>query len=697
MRSLGDPGAACRRPHLWVPEKSMSELRTLAVVGAGNMGSGIAQKMATEGFRVLLVDLNEAQVAKGLASIAKTLDEGVARKIFKPDQAEAIKARVVGTADWSRLSEAELVVEAVFEDLGVKKDVFKRLGDATRPDCVLGTNTSSFYVRDLLEVTKHPERVVGLHYFYHPAKNRLVEVIPTAVTSKSALAKAEAIQDAIAKTPITCKDAPGFVVNRYFVPWLNEACRLLEEGVANIPTIEAACKAAFGVGMGPFELMNVTGVPIAMHAANTLGRELGAFYAPAKALEAQVAKKANWELGGEVTEAHFDPVVDRMAGVTFLVAGQIVDEGVGTLDDVDLGARVGLRWPYGPFELMNRHGVATSIAMADAVAKSWKLATPKCLAGRTKPFAFALVTTTVADRIATLTINRPDKLNALNEEVVAQLDAAFRSASADPAVDGIVITGKGKAFIAGADIAYFVERIKSNRIGEIVTFTRNGHATLRAFETCRKPVIARLDGLSLGGGSELALACDYLVATRKASFGFPETSIGIYPGLGGTQRLSRRVGVALAKAMIFTGNTVNADQAAKMGLVDAVVGHDDMHSTIAALVKKGKPSPRSVPAATPAGFEAMAAPFSAVAAKDLSAGTAAAATPEIAKIYDRVKTKAPVALALAEKLIDASAKLPIDAGIEAELAELTTIFSTADALTGLSAVLDRTRPTYIGR
>jgi enoyl-CoA hydratase/carnithine racemase len=157
------------------------------------------------------------------------------------------------------------------------------------------------------------------------------------------------------------------------------------------------------------------------------------------------------------------------------------------------------------------------------------------------------------------------------------------------------------------------------------------------------------------------------------------------------------VGTALAKALIYTGNVIGAEQAAKMGLVDAFVSHDDVAATIAALVKKGKPAPRSVPASSPAGFEAMAAPFAAVRAKDLSAGTAKATTPEIAKTYDRVKSKAPVALALAEELIEASATLPIDAGIEAELGNLVKIFSTADALTGLVSVLERTRPTYVGR
>ncbi|HYC77596.1 MAG TPA: 3-hydroxyacyl-CoA dehydrogenase NAD-binding domain-containing protein, partial [Planctomycetota bacterium] len=535
----------------------MSEARTLAVVGAGNMGSGIAQKMATEGFRVLLVDLNEAQLERGIAGIRKTLDEGVARKIFRPEQADAILGRVVKTVDWSSLKEAELVVEAVFEDLEVKKDVFRRLGAATRPDCVLGSNTSSFYVRDLAAVTPHPERVVGLHYFYHPAKNRLVEIIPTASTSKAALAKAQAIQDAISKTAIRCADAPGFVVNRYFVPWLNEAVRVLDEGLADIPTIEAAAKEAFGVGMGPFELMNVTGVPIALHAASTLGRELGPLYAPSPRLRAQVEARALWPLEGEATAAKKSLVVDRLLGVTFLVAACLVEEGVGAVEDVDIGARVGLRWPKGPFELMNRVGVARAAELAAFVGKPHGVAVPKLLSGRAAPFTFRLVETVVEDRIATLSINRPDALNALNEEVTAQLDAAFDAVAARPDVDAIVVAGKGKAFIAGADIRYFVKRIEAKKIDEIVAFTRKGHGTLLKFGRARQPVIALVDGLSLGGGSELALACDYVLVTPKGSFGFPETGIGIYPGLGGTQRLPRRVGTALAKAWIFTGANVS--------------------------------------------------------------------------------------------------------------------------------------------
>ncbi len=672
----------------------MSDLRTLAVVGAGNMGSGIAQKMATEGFRVLLVDLNEAQLDRGLAGIKKTLEEGVARKIFRPEQAQAILGRIEKTTDWSALSAAELVVEAVFEDLGVKQEVFRRLGEATKPDCVLGSNTSSFYVRDLAAVTKHPERVVGLHYFYHPAKNRLVEVIPTKHTSKAALAKANAVQAAISKTAITCADAPGFVVNRYFVPWLNEAVRLLDEGVADIATIEAASKDAFGVGMGPFELMNVTGVPIALHAASTLGREFGAFYAPSPRLKAQVESKQNWTLEGAVDASKKQAVADRLLGVTFLVAGALVVEGVGSIEDTDIGARVGLRWPKGPFELMNRLGVEKAAALAAATGKPYALAAPKILAGRTAPFTFRLVETTVEDRVLTLSINRPDALNALNEEVMKQLDQAFDAAAARTDVDTIVIAGKGKAFIAGADIRYFVKRIESKKIDEIVAFTRKGHETLLKFAKARQPVIALLDGLSLGGGSELALACDYIVATKKGSFGFPETGIGIYPGLGGTQRLSRRIGVPLAKSFIYTGNGIGVDAAAKMGLVDRLVDHDHVGTAVKELTAKGKPGVRKTPTTVPVGFEKIAAPF-ATKSVDAILGGAAGADADEQKQLDRVRQKAPVALRIAEKLIDASASNTLADGVEAELAHLTQIFATADAYEGLST-LGKSKPVFKG-
>ena len=678
----------------------MSHAKTLAVIGAGNMGSGIAQKMATEGYRVILVDVADAQVQRGLANIKNTLKEAVERKIMTADAVDAALGRISGTADWSTLGAVDLAVEAVFEDLNVKKDVFKRLAQVVRPDAILATNTSSFYVRDLAVGIPHPERVLGLHYFYHPAKNRLVEVVPHEGTSKEAIAKAWAVQEALGKTPISCADAPGFVVNRYFVPWLNEAVRLLAQGIADIPTIEAAAKQAFKIGMGPFELMNVTGVPIAMHAANTLGQELGAFYAPDKLLAEQVAKKEIWTLAGTPSEAKFQAVADRLMGVVFHVAGEIVDAQVGTIEDCDIGARVGLRWAFGPFELMNRVGVAKAAELARAAVKPYGIAAPKVLerqAAAAKPFEFRLVEIVKDGDLATLMINRPDAMNAINEGVVAQLIARFEEVDRDPTVKGVVLAGKGKAFIAGADIRFFVKNIEAKKIDAIQKFTERGHDLLNLFARSKKPVIARVDGLSLGGGSEIALACDWIVATDRGSFGFPETGIGIYPGLGGTQRLSRRVGLALARYFVLTGATIDAKTAHDIGIVDALTTHDGLPAAIRELVARGKAKRDQVPEGkVPAPLAATADLFAKKSLVELRAiAPESIADKTASRALKGLGFKAPIALELADKLIADGAKTTLQQGLALELQSLDRIFRTNDAYQGLST-LGKSKPVYTG-
>src|SRR4029453_12906000 len=173
-----------------------------------------------------------------------------------------------------------------------------------------------------------------------------------------------------------------------------------------------------------------------------------------------------------------------------------------------------------------------------------------------------------------------------------QLDEAFRGAAADSSVKGIVIAGSGKAFVAGADIRYFVRHIESGTIGTIAAFTRRAQALLRAFETCPKPVIARLHGLALGGGVELALACHAIVATPKGSMAFPETGIGIYQGLGGTQQTTRWVGTGLAKWLVLSGQTIGADEALAIGLVDRVVPYERLDATIVEIIANGSSAQR---------------------------------------------------------------------------------------------------------
>jgi len=678
----------------------MSRIRKIGVVGAGNMGAGIAQKIAQEGLRVVLVDIKPEYVQRGLDSIRALLDEGVQRRIFKPAQVEQTLGRIQGTTDVADLADADLVIEAVFEDFDVKAGLFQQLDAACGPRTILATNTSSFYVRDFAARTQRPDRFIGLHYFFHPAKNRLLEIIPHEGTSPDTVEACQLAARLHGKTAIVVKDAAGFAVNRFFVPFLNEAARMLEEGVADIPTIEEGARRAFRIGMGPFLLMNVTGIPIAVHSSATLGRELGPFYATAAILERQMEKHEDWDLSGEVEEEKVQAVHDRFQGVCLGVAAQLVSEGVARIEDTDRGAKIGLRWVMGPFELMNRLGIEETCELVQAIAHRYEdFAMPSLLLEQRQkgePFAFRVVDLDVADGIATLTLNRPEAMNALNEAVVGQLAAAFAAAEADPEVRAIVLRGAGKAFVAGADIRYFVKKIKADAIDDIVTFTRAGHELLLAIESSPKLTIAVLDGLSLGGGSELALACQAIVATPAGSLGFPETGIGIFPGLGGMPRLARQVGSDLAAYYVLTGRSISATAAHDLGLVAALVPAGELDGAIRALVDVGAPA-KNRARVIPESFQALAATCAGDNLPRLLAGdpiqhTDAALAAKTSKI---VGFKAPIACRVACELIHAGGELSMEQAAELELGRLTEIFSTADALEGLSAV-GRRRPSFTG-
>jgi enoyl-CoA hydratase/3-hydroxyacyl-CoA dehydrogenase len=678
----------------------MSHINKIAVIGAGNMGSGIAQKIAQEGINVIMLDIKEEFVERGIETIRQMLKEAVERKILNSEQLHDVLSRIIGTCDFEIVADADIVIEAVFEDKQVKFDLFDKLDRICSDKTILATNTSSFYVHEFANKTSRPDRFVGLHYFYHPAKNRLLEVIPHEKTSAATIEKSLLAAKLHGKTAIVVKDAPGFAVNRFFVPFLNEAARILEEGVANIPTIEEAAKQAFKIGMGPFELMNVTGIPIAVHASTTLGNELGPFYATAEIIKAQKDKNENWNLKGEVDASKLEEVKDRIYGVCLGVAAALVDEGVATIEDTDRGAKIGLRWLMGPFEIMNKIGIEKTYEVVEAITQRYPdFKMPKVLEQQFKsgqPFAFNFVDLEVKDKIAYITINRPEAMNALNETVVAQLRQRFKEARADADVKTIVFQGAGKAFVAGADIKYFVDKIKADKIADIAEFTRKGHELLLDIENSDKLTIALLDGLSLGGGSELALACQAIIATPAGSMGFTETGIGIIPGLGGMLRLARHVGPELAKYYVFTGTPISADDAHKLGIITRLVAPAEIASAINELTSEGKPEKyrqREVPEQ----FKPMAQMGSAENAARLLNGQLPEGVPQeiAAKTAKFIGYKAPLALKIANDIIDEQVGKPITEAVKIELGRLHEIFSTADALEGLSS-FGRKKPEYKG-
>ena len=678
------------------------KIQKVGIIGAGNMGSGIAQKAAQEGLQVVMVDVEDRFVQRGMENIKKTLSEAVERGIFTHEQTEEILSRIRGTTNKEEVKDADIVIEAIFEDMDVKKDLFKYLDSICEDKTVLATNTSSFSITELASSVNRNDRFLGLHFFYHPAMNRLLEIIPGKNTSENTISLADIFSGMIGKTAIHVTDAPGFAVNRFFVPWLNEATRLLEEDVANISTIDDTAKKVFKIPMGPFELMNVTGVPIAYHSTVGLGNKLGDFYMSSNRLKEQFEKQDQWDMNGEVDASKAEAVEERLLGAVFTVACTLAAEGVSSIEDIDRGAKVGLRWRRGPFEMMNKYGIERSYDIVKRfIGRHPKLKMPSLLERHYKNkelWSFSYVDLEIKDSIARILFNRPEAMNAINEEVIRQLDEQFTAANSNPDVKAVVLEGAGKAFVAGADILYFIKKIEQNKIDDIYKFTKYGHSVLNKIDTSEKPVIVKLDGLALGGGAEIVLAADTMIATEKGSIGFPETGIGIYPGLGGTQRTTQCVGKELAKYLIFTGKILDAKNAASIGLVEYVMPPDEIDSKISELINSGKMLKKSSKRMVelPENFQRIKDYFSDANIESVLSGEGD--LNELGKkISKTISYKAPLAIKFANQIIDEGSCLDLNKGLEIELSHLSEIFSTQDALEGLNSMVMRRRPTFKGK
>lgn len=658
----------------------MKKINTVGLVGAGTMGSAIAQKFAQQGFKVILADREMKYVDKGISGIKEILKQGVERRLFSPNQVEVIIANISGTDNLSDLKQCDLIIEAIFEDFNAKFDLFKNLDALVDKDTILATNTSSFSVSELAKSVSYPERFIGLHYFFHAAKNRLVEIIPGKKTSVETYKTMQVFSVLSGKDAITTADTNGFAVNRFFVPWLNEAVRLFEEKLATIPQIEKVCMKLFGIGMGPFALMNATAVPIAYHAQKTL-EVFGNIYLTSKLLKAQAESGNDWELG-DIENAAVDNelvtiITERMAGIVFFVCSQILADKVCSVTDLNRGARIGLRWRKGPIDLMLKFGVPQVSSLVKKIAELYHEETPEGITEQNWQLEYVQIEK--SDDIAIITMARPEDMNALNETVMAQLDEKFSNADSDPDIKTIFITGIGKAFVAGADIRFFIKNIKSGSIDNILKFSKFGQTVFEKIDKSDKKVVAIINGLALGGGLELALCADTILAVPNAVMAFPETGIGIYPGLGGTQRSAQRIGKGLAKYLIYTGQFLNASMAQEIGLIDVVGSPSDMFE----ILQANKPIPEFTKTKLNERFNAINSFFSHFTVDELLEGVSDneyLSTEEAQKLSKKISFKAPVALKTAEKLINDSA------GCESELKEIKMIFTTDDALLGLSSV-----------
>ena len=246
------------------------DVTIIGVCGAGTMGAGIAQQAAVSGYTVKVLDVNDAAWERGLGIISGGLGKMLAKEKITQAEYDAVLARLSYSTDAATFADVDVVIEAVFEDVEVKRELFARLEDVCRPDVVFATNTSSISITAIAAASRRPDRVVGMHFFNPVPVMKLVEVIPALQTAAEPVELVTELAKRLGKTPATCQDTPGFIVNRILIPMMIDAARVFEAGVASAEDIDTAMKLGSNMPMGPLELMDFTGIDIAYHIGNVL-------------------------------------------------------------------------------------------------------------------------------------------------------------------------------------------------------------------------------------------------------------------------------------------------------------------------------------------------------------------------------------------------------------------------------------------
>jgi len=251
------------------------EIRKIGVVGAGAMGNGIAQLAAQIGCEVVMRDIKDEFVERGMKSIDRFLSRSVDKGKMDAGEKDSILGRIKGTTDMSMLKDMDFVIEVVIEDLELKKSVFKELDELCRPEVILATNTSSMSITEIASATSRPDKVCGMHFFNPVPLMRLVEIIRGYSTTDETVVAATDLAKKMGKTTVEVKkDSPGFIVNRIMIPHMLEAIKMFEEGIASTEDIDTAVKNGLNYPMGPFELMDLTGIDICYFVTEYFYKEL---------------------------------------------------------------------------------------------------------------------------------------------------------------------------------------------------------------------------------------------------------------------------------------------------------------------------------------------------------------------------------------------------------------------------------------
>ncbi len=641
------------------------------------MGHGIAEVAALAGYSTVLYDVEARFVDSGMEKITWSLSKLAEKGVITKEKAEQAAARIRCTTELGEAARCDLVLEAAPESLDLKKNLFARL-DVLAKGSLLATNTSSIPISEIAAATGRPEDVVGIHFFNPPVIMPLVEVGRGARTSEESVQRAVEFSKRLGKRVVVCeKDVPGFIVNRIIGPMINEAAWVVARGEATIQQVDSCCVYKVGLPMGLFELADFTGIDVIYAASQTMkSREPASL--PAAPILGEMVKAGklgrktgagfySYSAGGasyaRAEGEALDPLSVFSVGVNsaaWLLRNEVCDKG-----DLDTSVKLGLGFPEGILQLADAWGIDKVVAaLRQKQAGHGAAYSPDPLlvqmdergdrgvsAGRgfydyvSKETELEEIVLKKAPPIGWITLNRPHRHNTITPKMMDELEAVSGDLARDGAIRVVVLSGEGgKAFSAGADLTAF-EFTSPLKAFEA---SRRMFEVFSLFEKMPKPVIAAINGYAFGGGCELALACDFRLASESSQIGLTETSLGIIPGAGGTQRLLRLVGLSRAKEMIFFGERLTAQDALKAGLLDRVYANEGFQTEVEGFARK------------------------------------------LAK-------RAPISLKLAKYAINLAQQVPsADAGQLFEAGGFGLASSTQDASEGISAFLSKKEPEFKG-
>ena len=661
-----------------------------AVVGAGTMGGQIAQTIAASGIPVVLKDVKDDLVQAGLdearnvtqGQVGKLVERGKLTEEQGAEQTDEIVGRIHGATTYEGFGDVDFVIEAVPERMEIKQAVFAELDAATPGHAILASNTSSLSVTEIGEATNRPDKVVGFHYFYPASVMPLIEVVEGDDTSAETISVALNFAQAIRKQPIACAEVPGFVVNRILTAAMSEIWREQESKGLAIKKIDEGMGAANVVPVGPYFLVSLLGLDTVLHVAEHLRDSYGdeRFYVPREMQRLVADGKLGAKTGGDGfyspqgepnldgdAEPDVDELVELLTLKTFVEACLVLEEGVATHRDIDVGMMAGAgldprRGLLPPFMKADVEGLDTVLERLETAAerhgerfeppltlrrlvaqgrlgqKSGQGFYPYPQLDDDQPAEVIKLETRGDVAIAWLANGL---MNAISPQVIRDLDAVWGKVK-DSGVRALVIASSNPLlFCAGADIKSFTEMDEAG--GRELVDT--AHALFSDLGRGGIATIAAVNGLAFGGGCELAMACDVRLAAQSALFGQPEIKLGIIPGFGGTQRLPRLVGHNKALEMNLVGDAIGADEAYEYGLVNRVVLDHELFDTAMQWARK-------------------------------------------------LAGQAPLAVAQIKQV---SGKGDLDDGIDAEKAAFAAVFVSEDAREGIGAFLGKRLPTWSGR